>query len=193
MNQIEILIPKHPYFKTALWEDFDYRPEDSAELYKGQTFTGMAYDYDTRTGSLIKEESYWDGGVHGFIKMWYPNGQVKFETRYFHGGSCGESRAWYDNGLLKRASFTWGGHYVLKQKIWDEYGKLIENYRIQDNESDLRYYIERKKHNKATLHLRRNWASTRHPGLIDFNKQIQLYLRENPFIGIEPKQRFDSK
>jgi antitoxin component YwqK of YwqJK toxin-antitoxin module len=189
MDKIAIQAPRHPYFKTALWEDFDYRPEDSAELYEGQTFTGIAYDYDTKTGNLIKEQSYWDGGLHGFVKLWYPSGKIKLECRYFAGDFYGNLKEWYENGCLKRHGIYWGSYCPLIRKIWDEEGSLTEDYHIKNDERKLSYYTGRKKNVRQTLYLRRNWASTRHPGLIDFNKQIQLYLRENPFIGIEPRKQ----
>jgi antitoxin component YwqK of YwqJK toxin-antitoxin module len=189
MNKIAVIVQKHPYFKTVLWEDLEYRPEDSAELYEGKTFTGLAYDYDAKTGRLTQEKSYWDGGLHGFVKLWYPSGQVKLECRYFAGDFYGNLKEWHKNGQLKRHGIYWGSYYPIKEKIWDEEGEILENYCIKDDERKLESYTKRKKNNKETLSLRSNWASNRYLGLIDFNKQIQLYLREYPFLGIEPKQR----
>jgi hypothetical protein len=187
MNKILIQAPTNSLFKTVLWIDLDYRPEDSAQLYEGIPFTGLAYDYETATGNLIREESYWNGGLQGFVKEWYPNGQVRLECRYFAGDFCGDLKEWYENGQLKRHGVYWGSEYPLREKTWNEEGILTGDYRIEDDQSTFNRYIHRKKHTKATLHLRRNWASSRRPGLIDFNRQIQLYLREHPFFGIEPK------
>jgi antitoxin component YwqK of YwqJK toxin-antitoxin module len=189
MNKTVIKIPKNTFFTTALSEDFDYRPEDAAWLYEGVPFTGIAYDYDTKTGKLTDETSYWNGGIHGFVKLWYPGGQVKLECRYFAGDFSGDLKEWYESGQLKRHGVYWGSEYPLRRKQWDEQGNLIEDYHIEDDESNFSYYIVRKKHKKSTLPLRKNWASIRRTGLIDFNKRIQLYLREHPFTAIEPKKR----
>jgi hypothetical protein len=188
MNETLIQAPANPIFNTALWIDLDYRPEDAAELYEGKPFTGLSYDYDAKTGNLIKEKSYWEGGLHGFIKEWYPNGQTRLECRYFHGDLYGDLKEWHENGRLKREVVCWSSLYPLKRKIWDEVGNLIESYDIKNDERKFIHYVEDKKHTKQTLPLRRNWASTRRGGLIDFNKQIQLYLREHPFTSIEPKK-----
>jgi hypothetical protein len=188
MNEILIQAPTNALFNTALWIDLDYRPEDSAELYKGVPFTGIVYDYDTKTGNLIEEASYWEGGIHGFVKQWYPSGQIKGECRYFHGDLYGDLKEWHENGRLKREVVCWSSLYPIKRKIWDVVGNLIESYSISDDERKFAHYKEDKKDTKETLPLRKNWASTRSPGLIDFNKRIQLYLRDHPFTAIEPKK-----
>jgi MORN repeat variant len=189
MNEILVQAPTNPLFNTALWIDLDYRSEDSAELYEGMPFTGLVYDYDTKTGSLIKEKSYWNGGLHGFVKEWHSNGQVRLECRYFHGDIYGNLKEWHENGTLKREVICWSSLYQLRRKTWDEFGNLTEIYYIKDDKDRLKRYMHRKKNTKRTLPLRKNWVSIRSPELIDFNKRIQLYLRTHPFTAIEPKKR----
>jgi hypothetical protein len=188
MNGTFIQARENPLFRIVLWEDLEYRDVDAAELYEDVPFTGIAHDYDTKTGSLVKEKSYWNGGTHGFVKLWYPSGQTKFECRYFHGDTYGELKEWHENGRLKRHEVCWGSEFPLRRKEWDVVGNLINSYYIKDDESNFGYYLRAKKSKRSTLHLRANWASIRRSGLIDFNKRIQIYLFEHPFVGIEPQR-----
>jgi hypothetical protein len=188
MSETLVQIPTHSFFKTVLVDDLEYRAADAAELYQDVPFTGIAYDYDEKTDSIISETSYWNGGIHGFVKQWHPSGQTRLECRYFHGDFYGELKEWHENGQLKKHGVYCGSYIPLWRKEWDIVGNLINSYYIKDDERKLNYYSHEKKSKRETLYLRANWASAeKSPGLIDFNKQIQLYLFKHPFVGIEPK------
>ncbi len=123
-------------------------------VYQGQPFTGIAQRYD-RAGKVVQMDSFVDGLRHGPSKIWFPNGQLSYESHFEEGKRQGETRSWWVNGNLRsQATFvadkqegellSWyatgekykrhnyhNGQPVGLQRAWRKNGKLYENFEVR--------------------------------------------------------------
>jgi len=78
-------------------------------------------------GRLISDQYYKDGEPNGYLKTYYPSGQVKSEGNMKSGGDIsGPTREFYENGTLKSESMISGQapNFSTQTKIYSEDGKL---------------------------------------------------------------------
>ena len=95
---------------------------------KEKLFTGIAYAM-RRDGQTGTEEGFLNGRRHGPSRTWYPSGQLQEETTFYNGLTYGPSREWDEAGQLRREAFIEYGIRV-REKNWDEMGRLIEEYEM---------------------------------------------------------------
>ncbi len=98
-----------------------------------QLFTGIAYQMRPQ-GQLWTEEGFLDGRRHGSSRSWYPSGQLEEETTYYNGLTYGPDREWDEAGHLRREAFIEYG-FCVREKKWDENGRLTEEYEMTPNDS----------------------------------------------------------
>ncbi|MFT8348951.1 toxin-antitoxin system YwqK family antitoxin [Clostridium saccharoperbutylacetonicum] len=81
---------------------------------------------------------YEKGFAYGVSREWYENNQLKSEFEVKRGCSNGKEVHWYSNGSVKSI-----GNYELGIEInymeWDETGNLIENRKLDINDSKSNY------------------------------------------------------
>ncbi len=118
--------------------------EEGTMLLDGVPFTGIGEIPDA-TGGLIGEYEYRDGLKWGKSRTWYSPGVRFQEGRYFMGTGHGKHREWYRNGELKKETDYELG-YVVRKKVWDEDGNLVEDYEIQETEPKYKSLEKFRKH-----------------------------------------------
>jgi len=69
--------------------------------YKGQRFSGIAYDRDLKTGVTMGIGGFDRGFLRGPDRVWSPSGVLLTETFYLNGGFHGPNRQWHLDGTLK--------------------------------------------------------------------------------------------
>ncbi|MBG0780794.1 MAG: toxin-antitoxin system YwqK family antitoxin [Bacteroidales bacterium] len=70
------------------------------ELGSDDLYSGLIYSaYNEDLNQFEKEIN--DGKLHGDVKYWYPDGQIKSTLEYENGKLNGNSKSWYPNGQLK--------------------------------------------------------------------------------------------
>ncbi len=103
-------------------------------------FTGIAYE-TRRDGSLWSEKDFLNGRSHGTSRTWYPSGQLQEETTFYNGLTYGPAREWDEAGQLRREGFIEYGIRV-REKKWDENGRLMEEYEIAPDDPDYSWLQE---------------------------------------------------
>ncbi|TWH50377.1 toxin-antitoxin system YwqK family antitoxin [Dulcicalothrix desertica] len=99
-------------------------------IYQGKDFTGIAYE-NSNSGQLLAENSYVDGVLQGISREWYENGQLHYEYYYESGALDGLCKEWYESGQLKiECLYKFG--IIISKKQWNEDGKLIEEYELDE-------------------------------------------------------------
>ena len=101
--------------------------EDYVFLYKGEPFTGLAYE--SYQGLRLSETRYEKGAKQGLARRWYPGTeQLYYELHYAQNTLHGINRKWYENGQLKNESREEYG-VTLWRSTWDQQGEQLESYR----------------------------------------------------------------
>jgi antitoxin component YwqK of YwqJK toxin-antitoxin module len=95
------------------YDSLDY---EGIYLYRGKPYTGFASAHFA-DGMLECQFEFKDGQQDGFVREWYPSGQMCREARYERGIRHGPETVWHDNGVI--------GH----KRIYER-GRLIEEYRF---------------------------------------------------------------
>jgi antitoxin component YwqK of YwqJK toxin-antitoxin module len=97
--------------------------------WKGKPFTGIAFELHPN-GQLSCEVEMVEGMANGFVREWFPSGQLKlegYETLSGPFSSRSWSREWFPNGTLKRETTSEDGVRI-KETIWNEAGALVSTY-----------------------------------------------------------------
>jgi len=118
-------------------------------LLDGVPFTGIGEVLDATRG-LIAEYEYRNGLKWGESRVWYSPG-VRFQQGlFFMGTGHGKHREWYRNGTLKK-ELDYDLGYVVRRKVWDEDGDLIEDYKLQESEPKYESLQKFRKHYQDIL------------------------------------------
>lgn len=81
-------------------DELDAPDGGSVFYYKGQRYSGVAYDRDAKTGVIIGVGGFERGFLRGPDRAWTPSGILLVETFYLDGGFHGPSRRWHPDGTL---------------------------------------------------------------------------------------------
>ncbi len=93
--------------------------------YRDMPFTGTTFRLHSN-GILSWEQSFVNGMETGFIRRWYPNGQMKSESPPMNIKNS-IYREWYPNGRLQEIGRCIYGR-TIERKHWDEVGNLTEHW-----------------------------------------------------------------
>lgn len=115
-------------------EHLDFN-EDHLTCYKGKPFTGVGYVSFENDLGLEYETNYQDGHEHGLKRKWFSPGKLEYEAGMFRGMGHGRQKTWHPNGQLKEDALVEYG-IVLKGKIWDEKGNLIEENELEEGSTN---------------------------------------------------------
>lgn len=76
-------------------------------------------------GRLCREVPYnQKGQLHGVVKSWYIDGQIRSEVPYHKGQLHGTTKYWYGNGQIRlEVPYRHDQRYGVT-RVWDEHGKL---------------------------------------------------------------------
>ena len=96
--------------------------------WQEKPFTGIGYGLRP-DGTLAWETNYENGIIDGLAREWHPSGQLKSEVFYCEGPNSEPDREWDENGQMRCETFREYGFRV-REKKWDEAGRLVENYEI---------------------------------------------------------------
>lgn len=96
-------------------------------------FTGVAFTIEG--GVLTSETEYQDGLRSGAHQEWYPEGGLAAEGAFRGGTIHGVYREWYPDGRLA-AEETGEYGILLSEKRWDESGRLVKEYAIEEGGGD---------------------------------------------------------
>jgi hypothetical protein len=91
----------------------------------------------------MKEKRYFDNGQVEFecqhkannrkvLRVWHPNGQLKYEKHYKGYDRCGRSREWYANGQLMKEIYYKSDEYHGLCRKWHENGAIMIEKRFRD-------------------------------------------------------------
>ena len=121
----------------------------------GKPFTGDAIRRDA-SGLITSIEQFKDGRRDGFIRKYFPNGQLNYEAYFVNGKREGLARSWWSNGILrsktefredKAEGVAWSWYqtgdkfkrYTYEdgapsglQQAWRKNGKLYSNYEYRN-------------------------------------------------------------
>ena len=102
--------------------------DDDFDIYyhEGQLFTGVAIER-WPNGALRARSEFENGWEVGTDREWYESGQLKYKARMGVDVHDGTIEEWYENGRRKLVSEYDRGQ-LIRQKIWDETGVLIEDF-----------------------------------------------------------------
>tara|TARA_R110002111_G_scaffold247140_5_gene310236 strand:+ start:48834 stop:49934 length:1101 start_codon:yes stop_codon:yes gene_type:complete len=83
-------------------------------LRENQLFDGGKDRYTTKNGEM-----------NGVSRIWYPNGQLKFEREYVNGSLHGRGKAWHENGK-PMYDLEFVNDKSISGKSWDRDGNELE-------------------------------------------------------------------
>lgn len=83
--------------KTMLFEHYDHYTRFREVV--NDKYHGMERQW-TRTGSLVLEQRWNNGLIHGDARMWYDNRRRHVFRQYRNGKQHGRERVWNINGLI---------------------------------------------------------------------------------------------
>lgn len=106
-------------------------------LWKDKPFTGIGYDLNA-DGKLWSEMTYVNGLQEGFSKEWSTSGTLIVEEQWKRGNLHGFVHEWFENSKLKSKAVREFGILVSK-KEWDSEGHLTLTFQI--TEKDLEYDV----------------------------------------------------
>ncbi len=122
--------------------DWDLLEYDDGFFYEGELFTGTAVEY-WPDGSLRGEQDFVIGYRDGLCREYSSSGRLLLETP-LDGGVChGLERQWYEDGGLAAERYCQFGT-VIWRMYWDEDGRLLEEFHIDENDSQYRWVLEQK-------------------------------------------------
>lgn len=115
--------PRRVLLDDLVQKNYDGDLETKIYYYKGNLFTGIAYDiyFD---GQIKWESNCLNGFLDGVSRRWHANGNLKFETNIKNGRPHGITRTWYENGQLEREGNLKNGLYDGILTIWWAHGEL---------------------------------------------------------------------
>ncbi|QGJ71747.1 Hypothetical protein PBC10988_34550 [Planctomycetales bacterium 10988] len=110
-------------------EDLDYPGDDGLYYYEGAPFTGIRViqEIDFKT-----EEEFRHGVLWGKSQTWWPSGRPWRELEFVSGLWHGTIKKWHDNGQMAELTKAEVG-IPIARKRWDEEGRLIEDYKIEND------------------------------------------------------------
>jgi antitoxin component YwqK of YwqJK toxin-antitoxin module len=114
--------------------------------YNGELFTGIAFT-EYPNGKIETEIEYKDGSKHGFDREWYEDGTLEHEYRIKNGLAHGISIEWNKNGGKKFEGLYENG-VVIYELEWDNTGKLVKEYRIENDDRNFPWLLLRRKTSK---------------------------------------------
>ncbi len=106
--------------------DFD---ENIVFTYKGQLFTGIAYEDDPVHG--LSEISYVDGLQEDPARDWYPSGQLKAEVMFHANSRHGHDREYREDGTLAAETIYEHGVRVSSRTLADD-GRVMDRWDISE-------------------------------------------------------------
>lgn len=121
-----------------LWWDEGY----GLYTYHGVPFTGVAFTIEW--GVLTSEVEYRDGLRSGLLRDWHRDGGLAAEGTFLADTIQGTYREWHRNGQLALEQV---GEYgiLLSEKRWDESGRLVKEYAIEEGGGDWQSLQQRRK------------------------------------------------
>jgi len=81
----------------------------------GQLYTGIVFSDDENIPNecdCTLEAHYKNGKLHGWLKKWYSNGNLKFKGKYVNGKPVGEHIYYYANGNMKKKEIYENGQLI---------------------------------------------------------------------------------
>jgi antitoxin component YwqK of YwqJK toxin-antitoxin module len=84
------------------------REQDSVgdALWEGSYFSGIAFEEDAATGTVVAVTGYRFGKLHGAAREWDTAGWLIEEEYNDQGGNHGPIRKWYPNGQLAESAHS---------------------------------------------------------------------------------------
>lgn len=124
-------------------DDLWYDASSGMYTHNGVPFTGIAFSVG-RSGALESETEYHGGFRFGLLRGWHPDGSLAVEGMFRDDGLHGTYREWHKNGRL---AIEQVGEYgmLLSEKTWDEQGRLVKEYTIEEGGGDWRSLQLRRK------------------------------------------------
>ena len=118
-------------------ERLEHRQLLSAEA----PFTGVAFSIEW--GVLTAEAEYREGLRSGLLRQWHRGGGLVAEGTFLAGTIQGSYREWHRNGQLALERV---GEYgiLLSEKKWDEQGRLVTQYAIEEGSEDWKSLQQRR-------------------------------------------------
>jgi antitoxin component YwqK of YwqJK toxin-antitoxin module len=116
--------------KYINFENIDYDYENNIHLYKGEPFSGIAFEINSLKDL---EETMIIGGLkNGYYRKWYPSGVLKTEVYLLNNIYHGLKWEWFESRNIKsEAIYEFG--ILMKECIWDDNGELLSKYQIDEN------------------------------------------------------------
>jgi hypothetical protein len=108
----------------------DYVGRDQYWMWQGKRFTGVSVEVGI-DGHIVSETTYVDGVETGPYRTWHWNGQLESEGENRLNRDHGFFKMWYESGKLKYEGLFESG-YQIWSKEWDEKGNLVSEYKIED-------------------------------------------------------------
>ena len=126
--------------KQASISDLEYNEVEGLYYLNGELFSGLAYS--TRDGNFRDAEvSYVGGARSGRTREWYRPERLMLDEMYLDGGLHGYARRWYENGQLKKEGEYEHG-VALWEKSWDEHGNLLKEFVLSEDSPNYRLLLK---------------------------------------------------
>src|SRR5687768_10965460 len=103
------------YDELSLEDDMKY-------TYKGQAFTGIAFEL-SEGGALWIEDSMVEGRGQGFSREYFATGHLKSAENLDEDSLHGLCKYWYENGQLE-AGRVYEHGILVQERTWDENGNI---------------------------------------------------------------------
>ncbi len=117
--------------------------QDGLYYCDGAPFTGITHT-EYPDGTPRSETEYREGLVWGRSRSWHANGALSDESEFFRDVLHGVAREWSPGGVLVSELVCEYGITISERK-WDEQGQLLEEYRLQETDSDFERLQERRR------------------------------------------------
>ena len=130
-------------------------PDSGLRIYRNRAFTGIAQTKDA-SDRVVAIEQFYEGRRHGFVRRWFADGSLAYQSSYKHGLRHGTAQSWWSNGgrrshteykndqahgvalrwyktgeLYKRENYVAGRPEGLQQ-AWRRNGKLFSNFEYRN-------------------------------------------------------------
>ncbi len=102
-------------------------------MYRGLPFTGEAVTYYA-SGQIAKLEQFEAGRRDGFLRQWYENKVLAFDSHYVAGRLEGQTTSWWKNGNLRSVSPYVEGRVTGESKQWYVTGELFKKMHYIDGQ-----------------------------------------------------------
>jgi antitoxin component YwqK of YwqJK toxin-antitoxin module len=114
-------------------DSLDY-PGDGYYYLDEKLFTGIGFSLN-EDGWLEMETEYRAGAQWGMKRRWYAPNELLEEAQMRAGVVHGKERIWHRNGKLEEESDCEFG-ITLRRKTWDEDGNLVEDFELNETDSN---------------------------------------------------------